>query len=237
MAQPSSYLSQHKVWDHRINNWDGFLFSSPLLPNDLEINFQKSLLVPNGKTLVLGVTQELVSMALTISSSVTCVDFVQGAIDKFAIEGATYVCQDWISYLQRSTEQYDNIITDNGLSSLEFTQEWPLLSSAVYDRLNNGGVFSPRVIIHANNELKEHYDNLSLLVMMPVITAVSKQTDWSVTKPGDDDMHPYDARYVFPSLDDVKDCFKNFELLGALNPEYEESEHFVTLAFKKSSKI
>lgn len=234
MSSSNDFLSQQKVWDHRASNWDSWGFDEPLSPNSAELQLQQKYMTPGGKVLVLGATESLCKAALDRVGSVTSVDFAPAAIDTFRVSGINYVCKDWITFLQESADQYDNIVTDNGLCCLEFPVEWELLSKAIHASLRPGGIFSMRAFVATDSPQKNHYDNPNLQRIIPAIGRATSQSNWMVIKPADNITNLLPARYTFPSSEVIEQVFSHFSLIQKETPHYEEGEHFISYVFQRS---
>lgn len=228
----SDSYNQQPVWEDRAKNWDTWGFGEPLSPGRDDLNFQDHYVIPNGSTLVLGATQSLVELAVKKSHSATVVDFAPTA-HRFCPASAEFICMDWIAYLKEGTEQYDTIVTDNGGTCLEYPSEWQDIARGIYLGLKPGGVFSSRFFVASENPPKETYDNQNLRRIMPAIGRVSLESNWMTIKPASANGERYPARYTFPPVHVVKQIFQDFTLIGELVPDYEEGEHFVSLAFQR----
>ncbi len=223
-------LSQQKVWNHRAANWENGHYGEPRLPGKLELDFQRELLVPGGKALILGATRPLCELALERSSSVTSVDFAPNVIETLRINDVEYICQDWITFLENATGQYDNIMSDSGITCLQFPEEWERISEAIYSRLKPGGIFSPRAILSTGKPPRDHYENPDLGFIVPFIATVDE--NWMAVKPASE-YDPYPARYAFPPSEIVEQVFGRLNLVRKLVPDYEGGEHFVSFAFQR----
>lgn len=235
-TQESKRLSQYKVWQYRIQNWGDFKFDSPLTLNKTEVSLFRGLMAGRRNILILGVTPELIEAALYEADSVTAVDFVQDAIDTFRVDGVHYVCQEWISFLEESSDTYDLIITDGGLISIEFPHDWTTLGDAVSERLSNEGIFTFKTHVSNLRPAKPQYDNFNLSVMMPVISQASHENNYTVVKPADKaTKHPYPARYAFPDENTIIQTFHGLAYCGKFIPGYEEGDHFISFIFQKAA--
>lgn len=236
MTSSHNFLSQQQVWDHRAANWDNWGFGEPLAPSKSDLQFQQEHIAKGGDTLVLGATKSLCSLALQQSASVTSVDFSPAAIKQFGIDHVDYYCQDWITYLQSSSRQFNTIVTDNGLSCVEFPHEWELFRNALYDRLTPDGFFSMRAFVSTETPSKDHYENPNLQRIIPAIGRVSIEDNWMTIKPADGITNFYPARYTFPSAEVIEELFsERFLLVNKHVPAYEEGEHFISFAFQRNA--
>lgn len=225
-------LSQQEVWNDRAEHWSEWGFGEPLAPSSEELVFQQRQIV-GGKTLVLGATKSLCEVAASQSKTVVAVDFSAAAIDVFQTDDVQYICQDWITFLEESTAQFDTIVTDNGLVCLEFPREWQRIAAALRARLVPGGVFSSRFFLSTETTPKERYDNHNLTRIMPAIGRASLATHWMTVKPGAVNGERFAARYTFPTIEVVKNVFRDYSIIDELIPAYEEGEHFVSIAFQR----
>ena len=221
-------LNQQAYWNSRAEHWVDY--GEPLIPSQAELDFQRKQLRPGGKTLVLGVTPQLCSLALEKAHTVTAVDFAQDLIDKLRIDDVEYACQDWLRYLESNEAAYDNIITDGGLLSLEFPDSWNRISRLIYENLQPGGVFSPRVYLTTDNPPKEHYANPNLGRFVSSMMLVDH--NWMV-HPTHQDYAKYDMLYTFPPREVVLQIFSQFTLKDEFTPSYEEGDRFVSYAFER----
>lgn len=234
MTSSHNFLSQQTVWDDRAANWDNWGFEEPLSPTSSDLQFQREHITKDGATLVLGATKSLCELALQQSASVTSVDFSPAAIKQFGIDHVNYRCQDWITYLQTNSQQFDTAITDNGLSCVEFPIEWELFRDALHSRLVPDGIFSMRAFVATETPTKDHYENPNLQRIIPAIGRVSIESDWMTVKPADGITNFHPARYTFPSAEAIESLFsERFLLVDKHIPEYEEGEHFVSFAFQR----
>lgn len=226
------FLDQQKVWDYRAAHWDNWGFGEPLAPNQQELEYQQSFIKPGAKVLVLGATKGLCEAMIAKTNNVTAVDFSPEAIKLFQIQGVDYVCSDWIAYLENYNDKFDNIVTDNGLLCLEFPGEWRRIIQAINKCLEPNGVFCSRFFLSTETPAKSSYDNPNLSRILPAMERALTAPNWTIIKPAHD-KDPFPARYVFPNLETVKDLFSEYSIVSELIPEYEEGEHFVTIAFRK----
>lgn len=232
--EDSDFLSQQKVWNHRYENWDNWEFGEPLAPGEVDLAFHKKHLKPGGDVLILGTTKSLAALALGKTDSVLAVDFSAAAIDRFKTDGVEYICSDWISFLQETDKSYDNIITDNGLSLLEFPNEWHLIAEAIKRRLKDEGVFSMRSFVSVEGQATAvDYDNPNLKRIIPSMGRAACSENWMTIKPADGIRDIYPARYTFPPDRVVEDVFSDFHKIDKLQPGYEAGEHFLSYAFRK----
>lgn len=231
----SDRRSQQVVWNDRAEHWNAWGFGEPLAPNEAELEFQVKYIVPESAALVLGATKSLCQAALERTSVVTAVDFASAAVAVFAVQRATYVCQDWLTFLEATSDTYDNILTDNGLICLEFPSEWHEISHLIYQRLKPGGVFSARAFLSTQRPPKKHYTNPNLARIMPAIGRAEAGQNWTVVKPAKANGERYPARYVFPPSAVFEKILKaaGLVLIEKWTPSYEEGDHFVSFAFRR----
>lgn len=227
-------LSQQEVWNDRAKNWDKWGFGEPLSPSEQDLLFQEKYIKLGGSVLALGVTESLCELAMKKASSVTVVDFAPHA-EKFCPKGANFVCMDWITFLEGSTEHYDTIVTDNGGTCLEYPSQWHRIADAIHSSLKPGGVFSSRFFVSSENPPKNYYENPNLARIMPAIGRVSLADSWMTVKPASANGERYDARYAFPPIGVVEQTFSQFTIVDRLVPDYEEGEHFVSLALQRAA--
>lgn len=227
----SDLLSQQKVWNHRAINWQDHHYGEPLTPTQPELEFQRKQLALGGRALVLGATQGLCNLALEVSGSVTAVDFAPDSIEVLRMDGVQYVCQDWITFLENSTVQYDNIMSDGALPCLEFPGEWQRLSEAAHSSLRPGGIFAARAFLSTANPPKDHYDNPNLAGIVPAMARVDE--NWMLTLKARGEREPYDVRYAFPTREVLLQTFGKLALKDDFVPTYEEGDRFVTFALQR----
>lgn len=220
--------SLKEYWDDRSVEWK---LDVPLILNDEELEFQRSQLVPGGKTLILGATRELCVMASKIAESVTAVDFSQAVIDKLRQDGVTYVCQDWSQFFENTMEKYDNIMTDGGLLCLAFPQSWQNMADQIYDHLKPGGIFSAKVYVSTDKQPQQVYENPNLNRFVPSMAHLDK--NWMV-HPQNEAYKIYDMHYAFPPNEIVCQIFNKFELQNKLIPSYQEADRFVSYAWRRT---
>lgn len=220
--------SQQEYWNNRVSTWD--TMQSPLIPTSAELAFQRKHLTPGGHVLILGATPQLCALALEYSPSVTAVDYAQGVIDALRLEGVSYVCDDWLSYLHNTTKTFDHILADGSLLSLEYPGEWQQAATMIYDRLNDGGKFTPRVYLSNDRPPKTEYNNEHLARFVPSMANLNEQWQVKLSGPAYDQ---YDVRYTFPPRNVLLKTFGKFTLRAEYIPDFEEGDRFISFVFEK----
>ena len=223
-------LDQKEYWNNRAKNWADY--QEPLIPSLAEQEFQRKHLVPGGRTLVLGVTPQLCVLAREMSESVTSVDFAEELIEELRMDGIEYICQDWMVFLEAGGNgaAYDNIITDGGLLSLRFPDDWSRIIALIYRSLRPGGIFAARVYLSTGNPPKQQYDNPSLGRFVSSMGDVDE--NWMV-HPKHPAYEKYDMHYAFPPREVVMRMLSQFTFEDEYIPSYEEGDRFVSLAFRR----
>lgn len=220
---------QQAYWNSRASKWGEY--DEPLIPSQPELDFQRRQIVPGGKTLVLGATPQLCALALESNSSVTAVDFAEDTVEALRINGVDYICQDWLDFFRSTKTQYDNIITDGGFGCMKFPDDWRNLAGLIYDHLQPGGIFTPRIYLSTNNPPKNHYDNPNLARFVSGIARVDD--NWMMRVATHEDYAQYDVSYAFPPREVVLSTFGQFTLENEFIPSYEEGDRFVTFVFRR----
>jgi len=221
--------TQQDYWNSRANVWGSY--DVPLIPSPEDVEFQRKQLVSDGDTLVLGATRELCSIAKGVSRSVTAVDFSGPVIEALRTDGVEYEQQEWLTYLEQSTEKFDNIMTDGGLLCLDFPASWQRIAKQIYDHLKPGGIFTARVYISTDKPPKEQYDNPNL---GRFITSMTHLDDNWTLRPQHPDYAAYDVRYALPPEKEVLRTFGKLALIETRVPDYEAGEYFPTYAWQRS---
>lgn len=229
--------SQASFWSERVGE-DSGNYGLGLNLSQEEIAFQRKHLVTGGSTLVLGATPALCSAALDISEMVTAVDFSEAVINnaKTVIthprrEEVVYKYTDWLTYLENTTDAFDNIVTDGGLLCLEFPNTWDQVIGQIYHHLRPSGIFVAKVYVSIPGRLPNINENPNFGRFMTIPT--SQQENWMV-EPTQDIYTRHGVRYALPPRDVVLQKMSSLALIDHMNPAYAEAERFPSFAWQKS---
>lgn len=215
-------------WNSRAALWENY--DAPLIPSQQELDFQQQYLKRGDRVLILGATPELCRLALESDCEVTAVDFAKDIIEKLELPGVHYICDDWQSYLERSDERFDTIMSDGGLNCLEFSVAWQGIARQLPARLKPQGVFSPRIYINTLEPPQESYENPNLNIFVTSMGRATLETNWNVhIQRGE-----HKASFSFPPASAVQHVFGQLELLETLVPDCEEGDRFVSYAWRHS---
>ena len=224
----SELKDQRDYWNDRANNWD---LREPLIPDEEELAFAAKYLDKDSDVLILGATPQLCDLALECEAgSVTSVDYAQNVIDKLRRPGVEYHCSDWSDFLDDTDRQYDTIMTDGGLLSLEFPDTWRRIARQMYDHIRPRGMFVARVYVNTEEPPKASYDNPNLERFVTSMGDVD--ANWMV-HPRHPAFNEYDMEYTFPPEREVLRTLGQFALLEKMVPNYEEGQRFVSYAWQK----
>ena len=221
--------SQKDYWDHRASEWNEL--DVPLIPDEGDVDFQKSFLKESGKILVLGATRELCGMAREVSNRVLAVDYSSSVIDAIRCDGVEYREGEWLEYFTNTQELFDNIMTDGGLLCLEYPDNWKKIAKQIFDHLKPGGFFVARVYRTTDKPPKGSYENPNLNRFISSLADVNS-SNWML-RPSHKAYAKYDMEYALPPDKVIKDVFREFKLMKVRIPEYEAGEFFPTYAWMK----
>ena len=225
----SEKATQQEYWNSRAHKWDSY--DEPLMPGIQDLGFMRKQLIPAGHTLILGVTPDFCKMALEISNQVTAVDFSKDMIKTLQIENVDYECMEWNEFFDQSTDKFDNIMTDGGLTCIEYPEEWQKLANNISNHLSPGGIFAARVFINTPTPPDDNYKNPNLTRFITGMGRVDH--DWMMKVETHDDYRDYDVRYAFPPDQVVLSTFSKLALSDKFIPNYEAGEHFVSYAWQR----
>jgi 2-polyprenyl-3-methyl-5-hydroxy-6-metoxy-1,4-benzoquinol methylase len=172
-------------------------------------------------------------MALELSAKVTAVDFAEDMIEALRFEGVDYTCMEWNQFFDQTIDQFDTIMTDAGLTCLEFPKQWQRLADNVVTHLSPNGIFAIRAFINTERPPEAHYDNPNLSRFISGMGRVDQ--NWMMQIETHGDYADYDVRYAFPTDKVVLQTFKQLALYDKFIPDYEEGERFVSYAWKNTT--
>jgi SAM-dependent methyltransferase len=222
--------SQKDYWNSRAEHFSDL--SAPLIPGEQDIDFMKKYLPVNGNTLILGVTPQLCDSASGLSKTVTAVDFSEDMIKTLSRDGIKYVCTDWNQFFEQTTDTFDTILTDGGLTCIEYPLVWEQLAGNIIAHLREGGIFAVRAFLNTDKTPKDSYNNSNLNRLVAGMSHVD--SNWMRQIDTHENYRDYDVRYAFPREQELLSTFGHLTLLEKFIPDYEEGEHFPSYAFKRT---
>jgi len=220
--------SQKDYWNSRAKDFSDL--SAPLIPGKQDIDFMKKHLATGGDTLILGVTPQLCDIASTVSKTVIAVDFAEDMIKVWSRGGVKYVCADWNKFLEQTTDTFDTILTDGGLTCIGYPIVWQQLADNIAAHLRPGGIFAVRAFLNTKKPTKDSYDNPNLNRFVAGMSHVDRS--WMKQIQTHENYKDYDVRYAFPREQELLSTFDGLALVEKFIPTYEEGEHFASYAFQ-----
>jgi len=224
--------SQKDYWNSRAKDFSDL--SAPLIPGKQDIDFMKKHLVKGGDTLILGVTPQLCTIAYEVSKTVTAVDFAEDMIKVLRHEGIKYICAEWNHYFEQTADTFDTILTDGGLTCIEYPDVWRQLANNLAAHLRPDGIFAVRAFLNTEKPTQDSYDNPNLNRFVAGMSRVD--SNWMRQIRTHENYKNYDVRYAFPREEELLSTFDRLTLVEKFIPNYEEGEHFVSYAFELSGK-
>ena len=218
--------SQKDYWNSRAKHFSEL--SAPLIPGKQDIDFMKKYLASGGDTLILGVTPQLCNIASEVSKTVTAVDFAEDMIRVWNREVIKYICADWNQFFEQTNDTFDTILTDGGLTCIEYPNVWQQLADNITTHLRKDGIFAVRAFLNTETPTKDTYVNPNLNRLIAGMGQVDSH--WMRQIETHENYRDYDVRYAFPREQELLSIFGQLTLVEKFTPDYEEGDHFASYA-------
>ena len=141
---------------------------------------------------------QLCTIASEVSKTVTAVDFAQDMIKVWRHEGIKYICAEWNHYFEQTADTFDTILTDGGLTCIEYPDVWRQLANNLAAHLRPDGIFAVRAFLNTEKPTQDSYDNPNLNRFVAGMSRVD--SNWMRQIRTHENYKNYDVRYAFPRL-------------------------------------